>query len=158
MGDLWQEVPKDEYWDTFCGIVDIKGKGSGDIFLLTVDYLIKHESIYFYTLGGKVYIQTPETELSEVEYMRFKKEKNKEKKKKILKINYHSEHRSYYSDKSFYYEHNIILEQTCTKVPRTYSVGYDCKYYLTVDGNKVEIKRIGIKFPEEFKKKRINLE
>ena len=65
MGDLWQEVPKDEYWDTFCGIVDLKGKDSGDIFLLTVDYLIKHESIYFYTLGGKVYIQSPETELSE---------------------------------------------------------------------------------------------
>ena len=104
MGDLWQEISKDDFWDTFCNIIPGKFfKGSGDIFLFKVDYLIEHKNIYFYTLGSKFYIQTPETSLNEVKRMKLKKEKNKEKKKKTLKIIYNSEHISYYSDKIFYY-------------------------------------------------------
>ena len=155
MSDLWQEIPKDEYWDTFRNIVNFSEEfteTSGDIYLLKVDYLIKVENIYFYALGGKFYIQSAATPLSEVKHMKLKKEKNK----KTLKIIYHTEHKSYF-DRNFYYESDIILERTRTKVPKLYSVGYDCEYHITVNGNKVEIKGIDVNFPDEFKKK-INLE
>lgn len=141
MEDLWQNVPKERYWMTFRSIVNLPGKSMidyGDIYLLTV----RGEQTYFYSLEGRFYMQPFGMESREVKSMCLKKERDR----KILGMS------SYPEDKT----NEIELKQTVIEKPKFFG-GYDYVYNLTMNNEKVDVKRIGVIFPEEAKKK-INLE
>lgn len=135
MTDVWEEVPRNEYYKTFKEVVECPGFGlrnEGDVFLTKEmnDNVID----YFYELEGRFYAQN--FAVWEVKSMKIKREEGR----KTLLI-------GYYENAGYEYKFN----QICKKVPHYY--GCDCEYKLYLNDKQVEVERLGILFPPEMKRK-----
>lgn len=154
MTDIWEEVPRNEYYKTFKEVVDCPGFKldyyEGDIFS------IKEENdnviTYFYELEGKFYVQS--FGVHEVKSMKIKRqEEGRTIKGRILLIGLHE-------DRCYEY----VFEQTHRNEPKGeyingvyYCYGYDCRYKLYLNDKQVKVERLGILFPPEMKRKTVLL-
>lgn len=148
MTDIWEEVPRNEYYQTFKEVVNCAGFGlnyEGDIFSTKEenDNVIN----YFYELEGKFYVQN--YEVHEVKSMKIKREEDR----KILAIGLHE-------NAGHEYEFERIRRKELKEGyigGIYYCFGYDYRYKIYLNDKQVKVERLGILFPPEMKRKTILL-